>query len=143
MFKVSHKDTRATPKWSNTLKSFVCFDQFCVLLDSLLLSLNIFHTFSQCFYCWLWTCSVQHGYNDFHRLKPKTVLKSDSHIPKKKIICFDDSPSKMLKNVFYFILKVLFVLRIFKFLSWLFGHVENDLIRKIRLISKLMTSQPG
>ena len=29
----------------------------------------------------------------------------------------------MMKNAFYFILKALFVLKIFKFLSWLFGHV--------------------
>ena len=49
----------------------------------------------------------------------------------------------MMKNAFYFTLKALFVLKIFKFLSWLFGHVKNGLIRKIRLISKLMTSQPG
>ena len=31
----------------------------------------------------------------------------------------------MVKNAFYFILKDLFVLKIFKFLSWLFGHVEK------------------
>ena len=31
----------------------------------------------------------------------------------------------MMKNIFYFILKALFVLKIFKFLSWLFGHVEK------------------
>ena len=43
--------------------------------------------------------------------------------------------------LFYFILKVLFILKIFKFLSWLF--VENGLARKIGLISKFMTSQPG
>ena len=48
-----------------------------------------------------------------------------------------------MKNAFYFTLKALFVLKIFKFLAWLFGHVKNGLIRKIRLISKLMTSQPG
>ena len=30
-----------------------------------------------------------------------------------------------MKNVFYFILKALFVLKIFKFLSWPFGHVEK------------------
>ena len=37
----------------------------------------------------------------------------------KKIcfICFNDSPSKMTKNVFYFILKAVFVLKIFKFIS--------------------------
>ena len=28
-----------------------------------------------------------------------------------------------MKNALYFILKALFVLKIFKFLSWLFGHV--------------------
>ena len=32
-------------------------------------------------------------------------------------------PLKMMKNAFYFILKVLFVLRLYKFLSRLFGHV--------------------
>ena len=42
------------------------------------------------------------------------------------IFCkFNDSPSKMMNNAFYFILKALFVLKIFKLLSWLFGHVEK------------------
>ena len=49
----------------------------------------------------------------------------------------------MMKNTFYFILKALFILKIFKFLSWDFGHVENSLIRHRRLISKFMMSQPG
>ena len=31
----------------------------------------------------------------------------------------------MMKNVFYFILEALFVLKMFKFSSWLFGHVEK------------------
>ena len=31
----------------------------------------------------------------------------------------------MMKNAFYFTVKALFVLKIFKFLSWLFGHVEK------------------
>ena len=56
-------------------------------------------------------------------------LKSESHLPKTFFfICFDDSSSKMMKNAFYFILKDLFVLKIFKISSWLFGH---DLIRKV------------
>ena len=59
-------------------------------------------------------------------LKTGLPLKSDSDISKKKIIiCFNDSSSKIMKNTFYFILKALFVLKIFKFLSWLFGHVEK------------------
>ena len=46
------------------------------------------------------------------------ILKPDFHLPKKIFfICFNDGPSKMMKNGFYFILKALFVLRIFKALS--------------------------
>ena len=36
-----------------------------------------------------------------------------------------ESPLKIMENAFYFTLKALFVLKIFKFLSWLFGHVEK------------------
>ena len=57
--------------------------------------------------------------------KGEELLKSDSHLPKKNFICFNDTPSKMMKNAFYFILKALFVLKIFKYLSWLFGRVEK------------------
>ena len=64
-------------------------------------------------------------------------LKSDCHLPKK---LFYGSPSKMMKNAFYFILKAPFVLKIFKFLYCLFGHVKKGLIRKVRLIWKFMTS---
>ena len=67
------------------------------------------------------------------RLSTRTVLKKflwlhlwrSSNIkvglsPSKIVflICFNDSPSKMMKNEFYCILKALFVLKIFKFLSW-------------------------
>ena len=47
--------------------------------------------------------------------------------PSKKKMCylFDWKPFKNYENVFYFILKALFVLKIFTFLSWLFGHVGN------------------
>ena len=39
--------------------------------------------------------------------------------PSKKncIICFIESPLKMMENAFYFIVKALFVLKIFNFLS--------------------------
>ena len=45
--------------------------------------------------------------------------------PSKKIcvIFLIESPLKMMKNAFYFILKALFVFKLFKFLSRLFGHV--------------------
>ena len=42
--------------------------------------------------------------------------------PSKKF-CFIESPLKVMGNAFYFILKALFILKIFKFLSRLFGHV--------------------
>ena len=52
------------------------------------------------------------------------TLKSDSHLPKKKrVICLIESPINMMKNAFYFILKALFVLKLFRFLSRLFGQV--------------------
>ena len=38
---------------------------------------------------------------------------------------------KMMKYAFKFILKALFVLNIFKILSWLFGHAEKTVIFKI------------
>ena len=44
---------------------------------------------------------------------------------KKCFIWFNESSLKMMKNVFYSILKAHFVLKIFKFLSGHFGHVEN------------------
>ena len=49
----------------------------------------------------------------------------------------------MTKNAIYLTLKALFVLKIFQFLSRLFGHVQKDFIRKRRSISKFMTSKPG
>ena len=53
-----------------------------------------------------------------------------------------ESPFKMMKNAFYITLIALFFFKISKFWSWLFGHVEKRLIRKIRLIPKFMRSQP-
>ena len=46
----------------------------------------------------------------------KQKLKPDSHFPKNHFIYFNESALKMLKNVFYFLLKALFVLQIFIFL---------------------------
>ena len=52
-----------------------------------------------------------------------SILKSDSQLPKKIVICLIESPLKMMKNAFYFVLKALSVLKIFKLLSLVFGHV--------------------
>ena len=57
------------------------------------------------------------------------LLKPDSHPLKKKkkdwVTRLIDRTLKMMKNAFYFILEALFVLKIFKFLSRLFGHLEK------------------
>ena len=48
-----------------------------------------------------------------------------------------------MKNAFYFILKAVFVLKIFKFLSWVFGHVGKlTWLEMAWLTVKFMTSQP-
>ena len=44
---------------------------------------------------------------------------------KEIFICLVDSTSKMMENTFYFILKAHVILKIFKFLSSLFGHAEE------------------
>ena len=46
-----------------------------------------------------------------------TSLKPNSHLPEKLFICFSESSLKMMKSAFYFILKALFVLKVFNFLS--------------------------
>ena len=52
------------------------------------------------------------------------LLKSNSPLPQKIVLIASlKNPPKSDKNTFYFILKALFVLEIFKFLSWLFGHL--------------------
>ena len=50
--------------------------------------------------------------------------------------------SLKMKNAFYFTLKAVFVLKIFRILPWLFGDVKNAMIIKTRLILKFTTSQP-
>ena len=54
------------------------------------------------------------------------LMKSDSHLSKKDCaICLIENPLKMVKNAFHAILKAFSVLKMFKFLSRLFGHVEK------------------
>ena len=43
----------------------------------------------------------------------------------------------MMNNAFYFTLKALLVLKIFKFLSCLFGHVEKQLDQKDKVNFKI------
>ena len=47
----------------------------------------------------------------------------------------------MMKNSIHF--KALFIFKVFKFALTFWHCIKNGLIKKIRLISKFMTSQPG
>ena len=42
-----------------------------------------------------------------------------------KQISLTETSLEMKKNVFYFTLKALLVIKIFKFLSWIFDHIEK------------------
>ena len=44
-----------------------------------------------------------------------------------RFLATEKSPIKLIKNAFYITLKALFVLKVLKFLSWLFGHVGKRL----------------
>ena len=47
-------------------------------------------------------------------------------LPLRRLLAIG-SPLKMVKNAFYFASKALFILKIIKFFSWLFGHVAKRL----------------
>ena len=49
----------------------------------------------------------------------------------------NESSLKVMKNVFYFIFKALFIHKIFKFLSCLFGRVETRLDLKDKVNFKI------
>ena len=70
---------------------------------------------------------VQHFYllsvQSYKRLKLRAFKVGLSLSKNICVICLIESPLKLMKNAFYFILKAPFVLKIFKFLSRLFGHV--------------------
>ena len=47
------------------------------------------------------------------------------------VTCFIKSLLEIMRNAFYFILKALFIIKIFRFLSWLFGDVIKTVWLKI------------
>ena len=90
-------------------------------LSLCILYFPIFFCFRKCF-------------NNFH-------LKLGSNLL-KKIVLFASlkSPLKMVKNAFYLMLKAFLFLRFYHYFLVMY---KNGLIRKIRLGSKFMPSQPG
>ena len=72
--------------------------------------------------------------NEFNNFFIKVGLS-----PSKKVafICFNENPFKMMINASYFMLKALFILKIFIFLSWLFGYVEKRFDKKGKVDFKI------
>ena len=60
---------------------------------------------------------------DYWEIKSILILKG--LLSGLKQLLATESILKIMKNAFYFTLKALFVLKIFKFLSWLFGFVKK------------------
>ena len=62
--------------------------------------------------------------SDLHNIQLKGALSG------LRQFLVTESSLKMMKNTFHFTSKALFVLKIFNFLSWLFGHVAKRLKKK-------------
>ena len=60
---------------------------------------------------------TEHG---FYNIKVRLALSK-----KNCVICSIESPLKIMKNAFYFILKAFFLHKIFNFLPSLFRHIEK------------------
>ena len=85
--------------------------------------------------------SIQQKNNDVSLLRSLKVGPRPSI--KAGFFCFNETSWKMVRNAFYFTLKVLSFFRFSIFFLTFLAMQENGLIRKIRLISKLMASQTG
>ena len=59
------------------------------------------------------------------RIAPFTEVRFKGALSGLRQFSAIGSPLKMMKNAFCFTLQALFVLKIFEFLSWLYGHVEE------------------
>ena len=81
------------------------------------------------------------------RLNWMKLCSSDNHYlcvnvglsPSNCFICFNESPFSDKKLLFI----SSFVIKIFKFLSWILGHIRKTVWLERRLISNFMTSQPS
>ena len=90
-----------------------------------ILSLQFVYTFFIFSLYFLYTLFILSLYFLYTLFEVSSASSRTLTFRKKIFICFNDSLSKMIKNAFCLILKVIFVLKILKFLSSLFVHVEK------------------
>ena len=78
-------------------------------------------------HCFNFSTAITHRADGFPAVMSKFMFIKVGLSPSEKnfYICFNESPLKKLKNGFYFILKALFILKIFRFFSCFFGHVDK------------------
>ena len=65
----------------------------------------------------------------FHEMRYNSLFHLKAHSQVRQFLAIE-SPLKMMNNAFYFTSEALFVLKIFKFLSWPFGRVTKQLDEK-------------
>ena len=107
--------------WRSIATNFECFSFSCVQseLSTIYLVISMCASIEPTATNWKWIAKGR--FEVLWRVHIKGALSS--------LIQFlaSESPLKKMKNVFHFTLKALFVLKIFKFLSCLFGHVGKRL----------------
>ena len=71
------------------------------------------------------------------------IAKKYHFFGKKFLYLLQWKPFENDEKYFFFILQAFFALKIYKFLSWLFGYVEKTALLETWLISKFMMLQLG
>ena len=85
--------------------------------------------------------SAKHWNNISIYTQRKSLKIGLSPCKKVAFIYFNESLLKMMKNA-YFMLKTLFILRIFIFVSWLSGHLGQQLVKWFALNKKKPVASP-
>ena len=85
---------------------------------------------------------INHFEKRFIKYGKKCYVKVGISLSEKICILVQWKPSKNDEKNFYCSLRAFFVLKTFKFFSWVFGHVEKKCLIR-RKILKFMTSQAG
>ena len=105
--------------FSHRLTSYVkMFNKYLQFIDEMYVS-GVFQTF---FYSEVIYCQKRPHLHIY--IQACIFIEVGLSLSKKMCVnCLTENPFIMMKNAFYFILTSFFILKIFKFLSRLFGHV--------------------
>ena len=117
--------------WESSYKSFISFLEN---LERQFQWLKFVRTKNKYYYSNIWHFNTMNWIEQKHSLEvfyKKGAFKNFVNFTGKhlswKALEDIESPLKMMKIAFYSTSKAFFVLKTFKFLSWLFGHVSKQL----------------